>query len=248
MKYVPKKTNSKRTVIANDLHIPYEDKPAVNLLLGFIEEMNPCRIILNGDIADFYSISRFDKNPNRVFNLQGELNSVCDFFDKLKDVSPKSEILYIQGNHEDRLRKYLWSKGSELASLDCLDLTKLLRFNEFKIQYIEDGYWLGKLYVTHGSLIRKDAGATAKAEFVKNGCSGISGHSHRDAKFTVRNQGGHFAWWESYCLCDLNPEYIDGIANWTHGFAMVTLVDDRIFVEQIPIIHGRYIYGGKIYS
>jgi len=235
-------------VIANDLHIPFEDPVAVNLFLGFTKRQKPDKIILLGDICDFYQISRFDKDPSRETDLQSDLDRTSAFLTNCQQIAPKAEIHYIQGNHESRIKKYLWSQAKALASLRSLSLTKLLDFDSIGIKYHEKGYQLGDLYCTHGSIIRKHAGYTARGEFEKNGCSGISGHSHRDSKYTVRNRGGHFVWYENYCLCDLNPEYVEGIANWTQGWSYVTIVNKRPYVEQIACIGGTYIYGGKLYG
>jgi len=173
---------------------------------------------------------------------------VIDFLQSIRKAAPLADIHYIQGNHERRLTKWLWSKGKDIASLDCLSIQKLLRLKEMGITYHTKGYKIGKLYMTHGSVIRKHAGYTARAEFEKNGCSGMSGHTHRDGKYTVRNRSGHFVWYENYCLCGLDPEYVEGIANWTQGISCVHLFKDSVRVEQIPFINGKYIYGGKMYS
>ena len=63
-----------RTVIANDFHGQFRDKKTCGMLFNFIKREKPDRIILNGDIVDFYSISRFDKDPSRKEDLQDELN------------------------------------------------------------------------------------------------------------------------------------------------------------------------------
>ncbi len=236
-----------KAVIANDLHIPFQDEVAIELFFQFVKKKSPHQIILLGDICDFYSVSRFDKNPTRIANLQADLDKTLAFLERCRE-NYTGEIHYIQGNHERRLRKYLWKEAKALSSLRSLELSKLLNFDNIGIMYHEHGYQLGDLFCTHGSLIRKHAGYTARAEFEKNGCTGISAHTHRDGKYTVRNRNGHFAWWENYCLCDLNPEYIEGVANWTQGFSCATLVGNRPYVEQIPILKGAYIYGGRIHK
>lgn len=237
-----------KSVVINDLHVPFEDKTAVKLVLSYIKREKPEIVILDGDIADFYKISHYDKDPCRLETLQDELDLVVKFLRELRKASGTAKIIYIQGNHEDRLRRYLWNIGKDISSLRCLKLNQLLEFKELGIQYCEKGYRLGKLYITHGGVVRKHSGYSAKAEYDRYGCSGISGHTHRDGKYTIRHMSGHFAWWENYCLCDLEPAYIEGIANWTQGFSVVTTIGNRQYVEQIPIINGTYIYGGKLYG
>ena len=230
----------------NDTHIPYHDPVSVGLTLDFIKDKKPDKLILQGDICDFYSCSRFNKDPARIDSLQDDLDQTLNFLDSCRQAAPDAEIHYIQGNHERRLQRYMWNQAQALSSLRALKLPVLLKFKELKINYHLKFYKIGDLHCTHGTVIRRHAGYTAKAEFDNNGCSGMSGHTHRDGKYTVRNRTGHFVWFENYCLCDLNPEYIEGIANWTQGFSVVTTVGKRPYVEQIPIIGHKYIYNGKI--
>ncbi len=238
----------KTAVIGGDMQIPYHDPVATKLFVGFIKRTQPDEVFLNGDIYDFYSCSRFSKDPSRMDNLQEELDIGKEILQSIIDAAPKATIHFIKGNHEERLRKYLWNNAHAFAKLRSLSLPKLLGLWELGIKFHKEGCWFGDLYITHGSVIRKHAGYTARAEFEKNGCSGLSNHSHRDGKYTVRNRGGHFVWFENYCLCDLKPEYVEGIANWTQGFSYVTRIGNRPMVEQIAIIGGKYIYGGQIYG
>ncbi len=237
-----------KSIIANDFHGQFRDKATCKLLFQFIKREKPDKIILNGDIVDFYSISRFDKDPARKEDLQDELNDCYNLLVDIRDSAPDAEIDFEEGNHELRLRKYLRSKAAAIASLDALKIETLLGLEELEIKYNRDGQWLGDLFVYHGSLIRSKAGYTAHAELLKNGCSGISGHSHRDAKAPVRHRGGQLCWWENFCMCDLNPEYVKGIANWTQGWSVVTIIGKRPDVEPVAVIGGRYTYRGKEYK
>ena len=234
-------------VIVNDAHVPFHDKVVFRLFINFIKKLQPKTLYIAGDWADCYSISRFDKDPSRVlaFSLINEANEVYNTLVDIRNAVPNTRIIYIDGNHEKRLIKYLW-KHPELTGFTCIE--KLFNLKEVGIQHEESGVWSGKFYITHGSVVRKHAGYTAKAEQEKNGCSGISGHTHRDGKYTIRNRSGHFVWFENYCLCDLDAEYIDGIANWTHGWSILHTIKNRQYVEQIPVINHRYIYNGKEYK
>ncbi len=239
---------TKRSVVANDFHGQFRDKKVCKMFMNFLRREQPDTLVLNGDIVDFYSISKFDKDPARKTDLQDELNDSYNFLYDLREALPNAGIMYIEGNHEARLRKYLRSKAPALATLDALKIETLLGFKDFGIEYEEDGIWLGDLFVYHGSIIRTEAGDTAKAERRKNGCSGISGHSHRDGKSPVRYRGGQLCWWENFCLCQLDAEYIKGIANWTQGWSVVTTIGKRPNVEPVAVLGGRYTYRGKEYT
>jgi predicted phosphodiesterase len=238
----------KKTILAQDFHFPFQDIWLIALFLAFVNRERPDQIILPGDILDCYTISRFDKDPNRKLKLQGEINECFNFLVDLREAAGEDcEIVYLEGNHEQRLRKYLWSKAPELADLECLTIEGLLELDTLDVKY-QESIDIGKFHIYHGSLVRQEAGYTAKAEFVKNGCSGMTGHTHRDAKYTRRNRGGHHVWYENFCMCDLDAEYIDGIANWTQGWSVMTTVGSRQYVEQIPVINHRYIWKGEEYK
>jgi len=237
-----------RTLVAQDMHIPYHDPITCSLFERFIMDEKPDWIILPGDIIDLYSISSFDKDPARADSLQKDINHTKDFLKRIRSVAGGIPITYTEGNHEDRLRRYLWKKAPELASLAGLTIPRLLDLASFDINYEPDGVWVGDLFVYHGSLVRKDAGYAAKAEYLKNGCSGMSGHGHRDGKYSVRNRGGQFVWFENFCMCLLNPEYIKGVANWSQGWSLVTTIGKRPYVEQIACINHQYIYGGALHG
>jgi len=238
----------KTTVVLNDTHGNFVDPVALRLVLDFIKREQPDNVVLNGDIMDFYKISQFDKDPARLTTLQEEIDFVYDnILGPIRKAVPDAKIDYVQGNHEARLRKYLWKKASELASLRALNIDALLRLRELNITYHEKMHKIGDLYFFHGEVIRQHSGYTAKAMFDRKGVSLIHGHTHRDGKYTLRNLNGQYAVWENYCLCSLEPEYID-FPNWTQGFAYITHVGKRPMCEQVPIISGSYIFGGKIYN
>ena len=243
-------------VIFNDSHHPYQDPICVQLLLEFIRREKPYGIAILGDVVDCYQMSSFLRDPSRITNMRAELRQAEDFLRQVRSASLNAQIWYLEGNHEKRIQKYIWKQAPELAGFDELDIENLLCFNDLGIKYFRqpkeytnarDVPHLGDLYLYHGSVIRKHAGYSARAMYEKHGVSLMCGHTHRDGKYTVRTERGHFAAWENYCLCKLNPSWLD-FANWTQGFSVVTVVDNRPFVEQIPIISGSYIYGGRMYG
>ena len=66
---------SRQHVVISDLHIPYQDRPVVRLLLRFLAEQQPYAIHILGDLIDFYAISRFERDPVRATGLQAELDA-----------------------------------------------------------------------------------------------------------------------------------------------------------------------------
>ena len=225
-------------VVLSDIHFPYHDEKALKAVYNFLSNTQVDTIILNGDILDFYDVSSFDKDPDRINSLQKEIDMAQKFFKKLRVLVPKARIVFIAGNHDgDRLERYL-KKHPELYSLNALQIPNLLNLDNYVIEYYRDEFRLGQLKIIHGDVIRKFSAYTAKAELEKHDTSGISGHSHRLSCYYYRTPERYLAWYESGCLCRLDPEYIKS-PNWSQGFLYGYIEKDSFAVTPIPIVDGK---------
>ena len=240
----------KTKLVINDAHIPFHDPKTLDLVYNFVREFCPDEIWINGDWADFYGVSKFNKNPSRRENFQDDLDVTIDELEKLRRAAPNARIRYKEGNHEFRLQRFLWRDAPELASLRDLTVAGQLKLQKLNIEYypsdvdVEDE---GMFQIVHGDLISKHSGWTAKAHYDKYGGSGICGHSHRGGSYLVAKRHDTHGWWENYCLCDLEPEYVKS-PNWQQGFSIIHFAKDRFFVESIPIVGHRFVAQGKYFT
>lgn len=236
--------------VLQDTHNPFQDQRVVREVELFLFEQQPDMVLYPGDMGDFYQISKFDKNPERANHLQGDLDSTAALFRRQRALMPNARMIFELGNHEDRLRRYLWSNSPALASLRSLTIPELygLKENEVECVDYEEGILInGVLMVSHGDLIRAHSAYTAKGMSDKHGGSGIHGHSHRLGSYYKRNRFGIYGWWENGCLCDLDPDYVSN-PNWQQGFSLVHFKKDRFWVEQMQIINRKFMYAGKVYG
>ena len=238
-----KKVDRFDIVSIHDWHCPFHDERALAVGFKFCEHNQPNIIIIH-EAHDFYSLSRFDKDPARANRLQEEIDVVTGYFRELRRICPKSRIILLNSNHLDRLRKYLWSKAKALASLRVLQLPALLQLKELGIEYREDFIYRNFLF-KHGDIVRKFSSYTAKNEFAKEGMSGASGHTHRIGKHFITLRGGKYVWVEGGCMCDLHPEYISGTADWQHGLSLVSFKgkSNHFLATDVPIIDYEILYG-----
>ena len=236
--------------VINDTHNPYQDVRALALAELLLEKIQPAVLVYNGDINDFYQLSSFDKDPKRVSQMQEDVDGVKDMFDRHNRILPDTRKILLGGNHEERLQRFLWAKASALSSLECLSISELYGLKDRKIDYVlpECGLMVNQSFlIIHGDLISSNSSYTAKRMFDKHGGSGMHGHTHRGGSYYKRNRFGIFGWWENFCLCDLNPDWVKH-PDWQHGFSLVHFTESRFWVEQIPIVNNVLIYGGEVYS
>lgn len=239
-------TKFEKSIFISDIHFPFHEKKSLKVVNAFMQWFRPDKIFLLGDVVDFYAISSFDKEPERITSLQSDINMCVDFLIGMRENNPQSDIYYLEGNHEHRLQKYLW-KHPEISSLNALNIVNLLGLKELDIKYYDQysNVLIHKFLVEHGSVVRQQSAYTARAMLEKRGISGISGHTHRMGAHYLTNMSGSYAWFETGCLCSLHPEYIVGLPNWMSGFSIGYFKRSccRFNIEQIPIVENHASYG-----
>lgn len=237
-------------LVINDLHCPYHDKDAVDLVLKFGKELRPDKLFILGDFMDMYSISTFDRNPERVTNLQTEFTMGKDLLYNIVDTIRPKEVIFAEGNHTDRLRKFIW-KNPVLNG--CIDVKEKLGIDELGIDYYEYGknyVYKDKLIYTHGNKANKHSAYTAKNMLDDLGMSVIFGHTHRLGMHYRTDYSGAKVAVENGCLCqtDLALEWFRReVIDWQKGISVIKWAEDRFNVQQICIPKDRFIIYGKHY-
>lgn len=241
-----------RHVNIGDTHGVFVDQRVWAAVLDFVRDFRPDQINCLGDMIDFYDVSRFDKNPNRRIVIGAEIEFTREVvFAELRRAAPKARIVWKDGNHEDRLRRYLWSRAPELASLPGLEMSELFRLKDLDIEHLttEDPLIVGEIQLTHGHLVRKHSGATAKAMLDDWGTSVIHNHTHRLGAVYKTDRSGEYVAFENGCLCSKQMEYMQGVPNWQHGFSVGwVLPSGRFHFEQVAVVDGRFVFGGRFYG
>ena len=239
-----------KSVFIPDAHIPHIAEDIFENLLAFLKDFQPDKIFILGDWMDFYNLSKFDQDPKLFGQLQRELNLGHFYLEQIRKVCPKADGVFLEGNHEDRLRRWLW-KNPEIASLMDLNISALLGLEELRFHAIPYGDtfdYNGSLIVKHGDIVRMHSAYTAKAELEKHGVSGISGHTHRLGQFNKTDDSGQKLWQEAGCVCKMALPWSKN-NNWQQGFvyAHMETKGNRFHIVSVPIIKGRFFAEGKYY-
>lgn len=234
----------------SDLHFPYEDVRLVESALALARHLQPHNIVLNGDVNDFFPLSRFNTGLERIDELQAEIDVANEFRVALRQACPDSRFIETEGNHDNRIYSYVCNNARALKSLRALERRSLFLYDELGIQWFPGAGFRPRPWflVKHGSIVRAESGASAKAEQALAGISGISGHTHR---LSTYRRGGYVKrqWTEQGCLCRLDPDYVTGSPNWTQGCVVVQFSTrtDAFTVEEVQVQDSRFVYGGRVF-
>jgi predicted phosphodiesterase len=246
----------KIAIVLPDIHVPYHDEKAINLVLKYVKDVKPDKIIQLGDFYDTFGISKYDKDPNRVDTLQQEIDTGYKLWKDIKRASPKSELVMLEGNHEARLRAFLM-KNPGVYSLDALKPKNLFKLDELKVKWIpqEETYKINNsLVVIHGhnaggGKLSQHSAYSAKNTLEKWGnVSGIMGHGHRlGMSCKTLHDGSVVQWYEAGHLANPHPDYMKN-PNWQQGFIIVRYTNNRFHIAAVPITNYKMMVDGKMYQ
>lgn len=224
--FLPYEITSKRTLIISDLHFPYQHNKSIELALDFGKQKKVDCILINGDLLDFATISRHEKDF-RARSVVEEFESVRAFLNALRKNFQKVKIVFKEGNHDERWEKWLYLKAPEIFDDIEFRLENRLGLGKLNIDIVKDKrpVKIGKLTVLHGHELAGGSGGVnpARATFLKTLDSVIVGHYHKTSSHTETTMNGDVISVESQgCLCGMNPLYMP-INKWNLGFSYVEL-------------------------
>lgn len=234
-------------LIFGDVHIPFQDDRAVNIMLKIHQHCRPETVIINGDLLDFSELSHFTRDKLADKPIEESIEEACVLIKKLQRYST---VIYHVGNHEARLQKYLLSNAPEVEHL--LKFDKLIN-NELdtSIKIVENigrdtmaKYFDNKLLIGHFNKALKNSAYTAKALVEQYKMNIVQGHTHRLGMYYTTGAKETFIGIEGGCLCNIMPNYVSR-PDWQNGLIMARSHQD---IETIFINDGKTTYRGKTYK
>jgi len=236
---------------------PTHDEKCISILISMIKSIKPDIIVCVGDNLDLPEMGKYVTYPAYAQTTQASIDRATMFCAQMRNAAPDSRIVWLAGNHEERMPKYLVQnagaayglrKGNTPESWPVLSVPYLCRMDEYKIEY-KPGYpaadfWINnKLRIIHGDRV-KSGGSTAHVYLNNEKSSVIYGHIHRiETAFKTREDfdGPRTIMAASPgCLAridgaipstrggvDLDGRPLTRYENWQQGVGIVTYEDDN---------------------
>jgi transposase len=241
-------------VVLGDMHFPKHCQKSLDIVLETVSQLQPKQIVLNGDTVDLLAVSRFPKDIRHNYTLLDERTAYQKFLRDLIEVSNGASIVETHANHSGNGTDGRWFRylSERLGELGCLpDIQDKLSYQNVFLgdlqEFVEHCDYVEvcpDLIITHGDVVRKNGGYSARGMIDKYFHSLIMGHTHRLGMTAQRLPGigskgeRQIYAWEMGCTCDLNPIYASS-PNWQNGFGIISVSDDGSFgVEPVMIQNG----------
>lgn len=122
--------------VLGDLHLPWANDRKIELAYCVMKDVGITHLILNGDVADFYNLNAHGpKDPQIKTKLDDEFDSLVEFLQFTRKFFGHSvKIIYIFGNHEHRLDRFVMANCP--AFYNHLRLDKMLQLDSLGIDWI----------------------------------------------------------------------------------------------------------------
>ena len=219
--------NGIRVAVLSDIHVPYHSKTALESTVRHTKRKNPNVLLLNGDFADFYAISRHQKDPSKR-DFKQEMQMIREGLSWLRHQYGKEcRIVYKLGNHEERWQHYLWNAAPEISDDPRMDIAEWIDAKKHGVEVVGDQrpIFLGELPILHGHELGKGGVAApvnpARGLWLRTSGTMLIGHGHRTSHHVEPDwRHKQTSCWSTGCLCVLTPEYAR-INKWNWGAAEV---------------------------
>jgi predicted phosphodiesterase len=227
-----------------DPHIPYHNTVALRTALNCCRDRGADVLLFNGDLADFFAVSFWEKDP-RNRNFKAERDAVVEFLGIARNAFPKARIVWKLGNHEERFARYMQLKAPELLDLAEFSFEHVFKLSEFGVELVKDRnpIAIGALWAIHGHEYKvaiQNPVSPARGLYLRAKVSCVTGHFHQTSQHSEPDLTDKVtSTWGVGCLCDLHPGYMP-LNKWNHGFAFVEVDKDGAFqVDNLRIVGGK---------
>jgi hypothetical protein len=174
-------------VIEPDKHVPFHCRGFSNVVLETIHHVKPDGYINLGDALDFFQLSDFDKDPRRINFVDEDMADYVQYLDDIERTMPKGGVVHqLEGNHEDRLRRYVWRRAPAITGLvgtvaTSIQLPERNRRGRLRWVWHPIDNWcalrIGNTVIHHGHYFNKHTAVNNLDRY--RGCNIVHGHTHR---------------------------------------------------------------------
>lgn len=198
---------------ACDIHFPFPNVSALEVFYQLAEHTQPNIIVVGSDSADFALLSSFKRSADLDENTPDELEVFEMFWlshiRRLRRVCPNATFVWIYGNHEYRIIRFLNDAAPKLRRTVMKAFKDIIKCDGQVLYLGETDYVrMGPLVVQHGKRINQYPSKSTLADLGNQLCTQF-GHVHRLDECVVA--GELYTVWSvaSGKLCN-PPHYIMG--------------------------------------
>lgn len=245
-----------KAIVLPDIHVPYEDTAALRAVEAYMADHRRewDRVVYLGDVLDLDCISSHNLNNLQAVEgkrIERDYKAAGVMLDRHRKAAPRAEFTWIEGNHEDRVNRYIAARP-QLQGM--IEVPNALDLDGRGIEWVP--FWskgvklsIGKARFIHGRYTNK---YHAHKHLERYGDNIFYGHTHDVQNITHEYDDRHStpAAQSLGCLC--GPlDWMQGAPDkWQQAFATFYFFPDGYFTYYVTrIFKARFVSPeGDIYT
>lgn len=253
---------TKSTLVIPDVQYPFHDDVVLQKIIRVVRDRQPDQIVQIGDGIDFPTVSQWSKGTAGEYadTLQEHVEGYRgDVLVPLRNAAPKARLVWLEGNHDLRLRDFVRKYAAPLAPLKVLETRNLFHLDELGISYERGPVRIAtNTFAIHG---HESGGYCASAsawdaKFTKRYGSDknfVFGHTHQP--FLITRAFGYsgrvsprFTLNAGSIMDPVQASYVrDGSVSWQQSFAWLEDDGKRVWPELVTLVDRLgYLKGERI--
>lgn len=249
---------TQKTFVLPDLQIPYMDWAFARRMLRVIRAYKPDKVVQIGDLIDLPEVSRWTKGSagEYALTLQSSLDQTHEFLTQVRKAAPNAAIHIKEGNHDERLEKYIKQYAPGIRGLRSSFLPDQLRLDELGILYERKPFFITPdVLALHGHE-RAYSSISGKYELERirqHGVSVVTGHTHTPVLVTTAqavgfNQRHMWGMNVGHAMDVSKVGYVgDGYLNWCQAFGIIETDNGVSYPTLVTAPNGRFRWRGHTY-
>lgn len=252
----------KRVALIPDLHAPFENEVAVGAVLDFLNAEQPDEVVFLGDAGDHTRLSKHRTHPRFNAMLNDTNDRIAQNFRRFREACEQAKMVFIPGNHDDRILYYSREVGGELAEVrpgklfdeedepnSSLGYRELYRLDDLGIELVDEDWKLAEYRIApelsgrHGYL----TGNNSERKLLEtHGRSQVHAHDHRGT-ITYRTKHDPLDIRVVMSCGTLSQVEPDGLGyqpdpDWTPGMGWCNVWDDGLFhLSFMPFVDNKLL-------
>lgn len=236
-------------LVLSDLHFKHACPQYLSIATQLIKQLKPEYVIQLGDFCDAGSISSYLQDPASDNTFKKEIdayNLQLDIWQKA--MKPGSTFHQLEGNHDQRLQRFLAKNCREIHDI-VKTVPELLRLKERSKSGVKfvwhplaiwDSCQISDVFFHHGTYYDKNVSVSNLDRY---GVKLVQGHCHR---YSHASNGKIWSVSLGHGSIAKKTAHICAPNSWQQAMGVVTIINGKGHFEPILVDNGLACFRGKL--
>lgn len=218
-------------------------------MTNIIRQIRPDGVVQLGDAIDCPQISKYPLDPDRNNTVYDDIQDYGQQLNVWARELRRGIFYQLEGNHEDRLRRYIWANASKINQLvktipELLGIEQRNKCGSIDFRWFPISRWdackIGDTVLHHGHFFNKHVAISNLERYPKKF---ICGHTHR---LQLVSNGDRFSASLGHGSNEALTSHNPTPTGWQQAFGLLHEIGGICHLEVVSVENGKCILHGEV--